>query len=79
MNYDFALRAQNSGQPMIRIVDAYMRRDPTFLAFAEGNPALEACPKEAIAEIASDLIRNHLSEIGFDIKDTKDGSFAEKA
>lgn len=45
MNYDFALRAQKSGQPMIRIVDAYMRRDPTFLAFAEGNPAIEACPK----------------------------------
>ena len=63
MNYDFALRAQNSGQPMIRIVDAYMRRDPTFLAFAEGNPALEACPKEAIAEIASDLIRNHDEDV----------------
>lgn len=63
MNYDFALRAQNSGQPMIRIVDAYMRRDPTFLAFAEGNPALEACPKEAIAEIAGDLIRNHDEDV----------------
>ena len=59
MNYNFALRAQNSGQPMIRVVDAYMRRDPTFLAFAEGNPALEACPKEAIAEIAHDLFLNH--------------------
>lgn len=59
MNYDFALRAQKSGQPMIRIVDAYMRKDPTFLAFAEGNPALEACPKEAIVEIANDLILNH--------------------
>ena len=63
MNYDFALRAQNSGQPMIRIVDAYMRRDPTFLAFAEGNPALEACPKEAIAEIANDLLLNHDEQV----------------
>ena len=63
MNYEFALRAQNSGQPMIRIVDAYMRRDPSFLAFAEGNPALEACPKEAIAEIAQDLIMNHPDEV----------------
>lgn len=59
MKYNFALRAQKSGQPMIRVVDAYMRRDPTFLAFAEGNPAIEACPKNAIAEIAEDLIRNH--------------------
>ena len=58
MKYEFALRAQNSGQPMIRVVDAYMRRDPTFLAFAEGNPALEACPNEAIAEIAEKLIRD---------------------
>lgn len=63
MKYDFALRAKNSGQPMIRVVDAYMRRDPTFLAFAEGNPALEACPKETIAEIAQDLIRNHSEEV----------------
>ena len=63
MKYDFALRAQNSGQPMIRVVDAYMRRDPTFLAFAEGNPALEACPKEAIAEIAKDLILNHDEDV----------------
>ena len=63
MKYNFALRAQNSGQPMIRIVDAYMRRDPTFLAFAEGNPALEACPKEAIAEIAQDLILNHDEDV----------------
>lgn len=63
MNYDFALRAQKSGQPMIRIVDAYMRRDPTFLAFAEGNPAIEACPKEAIADIANDLICNHAEEV----------------
>ena len=63
MKYNFALRAQNSGQPMIRVVDAYMRRDPTFLAFAEGNPALEACPKEAIAEIAQDLILNHDEDV----------------
>lgn len=63
MKYNFALRAQNSGQPMIRVVDAYMRRDPTFLAFAEGNPALEACPKEAIAEIAHDLILNHDEDV----------------
>lgn len=63
MKNDFALRAQNSSQPMIRIVDAYMRRDPTFLAFAEGNPALEACPREAIAEIANDLILNHDEEV----------------
>lgn len=63
MKYEFALRAQNSGQPMIRVVDAYMRRDPTFLAFAEGNPALEACPNEAIAEIAGDLIREHAEEV----------------
>lgn len=59
----FSLRAQNSNQPMIRIVDAYMRRDSTFLAFAEGNPAIEACPKEAIAEIARDLILNHSEEV----------------
>ena len=63
MKYNFALRAQNSGQPMIRVVVAYMRRDPTFLAFAEGNPALEACPKEAIAEIAQDLILNHDEDV----------------
>ena len=63
MKYEFALRAQNSGQPMIRVVDAYMRRDPTFLAFAEGNPALEACPNEAIAEIAEKLIRDHAEEV----------------
>lgn len=63
MKYEFALRAQNSGQPMIRVVDAYMRRDPTFLAFAEGNPALEACPNEAIAEIAGTLIRDHAEEV----------------
>ena len=46
MKYSFALRTQNSGQPMIRVVDVYMRRDPTFFAFAEGNPALEACPDD---------------------------------
>ena len=63
MKNDFARRAQNSSQPMIRIVDAYMRRDPSFLAFAEGNPALEACPKKAIAEIAEDLILNHDEDV----------------
>ncbi|MBR5741437.1 MAG: PLP-dependent aminotransferase family protein, partial [Firmicutes bacterium] len=63
MKPEFALRAQNSSQPMIRIVDGYMQRDPSFLAFAEGNPALEACPKEAIAEIAYDLVMNHDDDV----------------
>ena len=40
-----------------------MRHQRREVAFAEGNPALEACPNEAIAEIAGDLIREHAEEV----------------
>ena len=63
MKNDFALRVFDTSLPVIRVVDAYMRNDPTFLAFAEGNPAIEACPVEAIREIAKDLLLNHSEEV----------------
>ena len=63
MKNDFALRASDTSLPVIRVVDAYMREDPTFLAFAEGNPAIEACPADAIREIANDLLLNHSEEV----------------
>ena len=77
MKYDFALRAQNSGQPMIRIVDGYMQRDPSFLAFAEGNPDLNVLPKEAIAEIAYDLVTNHSGDVLLYSNNGGDAEFKE--
>ena len=56
MNIQFAERAKDSKQPIIRVIDALSRSDPDFLAFGEGNPAIEALPKEAIRDIATDIV-----------------------
>lgn len=63
MNIQFAERAKDSKQPIIRVIDALARNDPDFLAFGEGNPALEALPQKAIHEIASDITANYPEEI----------------
>ncbi len=63
MKNDFATRAMNSSIPMIRQIDAYMQADPTFLSFAEGNPAVEALDVEAIADIAHKCIKEDPGKI----------------
>jgi 2-aminoadipate transaminase len=63
MNLQFAERARNTQQPIIWIIDALQREDPEFLAFGEGNPAMEACPADVIKEIAMDLVSHHTDEI----------------
>ena len=63
MNVQFAERAKDSKQPIIRVIDALSRSDPDFLAFGEGNPALEALPQKAIHDIAEEITRNYPDEI----------------
>lgn len=63
MDYKFARRAVNSGQPVIRVVDAYMQRDPEFLAFAEGNPDVNALPSEWIRETTEKIYAEEMPRV----------------
>lgn len=54
----FAKRAQKSKEPIIRVIDFLQRDDPSFLAFGEGNPSIEACPIGTIHEICENLLVN---------------------
>ncbi|MDD5833020.1 MAG: PLP-dependent aminotransferase family protein [Clostridiales bacterium] len=63
MKIQFAERSKDCKQPIIRVIDALSKSDPDFLAFGEGNPAIEALPQEAIRDIATDIVTNHAEDI----------------
>ncbi|MBQ2041238.1 MAG: PLP-dependent aminotransferase family protein [Lachnospiraceae bacterium] len=63
MKIQFAERAKDSKQPIIRVIDALSRSDPDFLAFGEGNPAFEALPRETIRDVATDIVTNYPEDI----------------
>jgi len=77
MNIQFAERAKNSQQPIIRVIDALSRSDPEFLAFGEGNPAFEALPQDAIREIAADILANYPEEVLLYTNNGGDAEFKE--
>lgn len=57
MDYKFSNKVSGLKASAIREILKYTS-DPEVISFAAGNPAPEAFPKEAIAEISADLLKN---------------------
>ena len=57
MDYKFSDKVSGLKASAIREILKYTS-DPEVISFAAGNPAPEAFPKEAIAEISADLLKN---------------------
>ncbi len=55
MNYKFSKRALYSEPSLIREIDAYSYNNPEFISLADGNPAYESYPVEALRKL-SDLV-----------------------
>lgn len=57
MDYKFSDKVSGLKASAIREILKYTS-DPEVISFAAGNPAPEAFPKEAIADISAELLKN---------------------
>ena len=61
MQYKFSERALHGEPSLIREIDAYSFNNPAFISLADGNPAYESYPVEALREL-NDLVYSQNSK-----------------